>query len=180
MSDSIWCRLRIGGEIKKSLIPGLLKNLKIDTGDTITFEDFTQGDLFKLENEHSGQFTETERFLEKNNISFARNSDGNYEYLAELRIFIPQVVNVAFPLDPSGNVVMPAEKLRQMIDSISAVTFETAAVHINSEKPYVKEFALHLLNGGDQLSYLKVHLDDLVPPEVPTLPPLKIITRSKK
>lgn len=180
MADSIWCRLRIGGEIEKSLIPELLKNLKEDTGDTIEFEDFTQGDLFELDNESIGQFDETEKFLENNNIPFARNSDGNYECLAELRVFIPQVVNAAFPLDPSGNVVMPAERLRQMIDSISAVTFETAALHINSEKPYVKEFALYLLNGGDQLSYLKEHLEDLVPPEVPTLPPLKVITRSKR
>jgi hypothetical protein len=144
MADYIAAEIRIGGQIRQDLVPGLCKAIReecvsLDWGDACFVPD-SAAELINACDERDGvrllclcddqasygQFSILEKFLIEAGICFQRHSGAKYEFDAEITEFRPGLGQVVFASNNNGEFLVPLEKLTRIATAIDKAT-ETAA-----------------------------------------------------
>ncbi len=179
MADYIAAEIRIGGQIRQDLVPGLCKAIReecvsLDWGDACFVPD-SAAELIGGCQDHNGvrllslcddqasygQFETLEKFLIEAGICFQRHSDAKYEFDAEIIEFRPGLGQVAFGSNNNGEFLVPLEKLTCVATAIDKAT-ETAE----------GQTALELLR---RLRHLQHLAHESLPTVVPPLDAFEIV-----
>lgn len=179
--------ITIGGDLKEELIPLLIKSLTKDvfgegTDEVIEFNNYTDDSYFMFEEDYVTTFDYLEEFLKSHEIPFSSETSYDLENHAQgsMRVYLPGVMDQVYNITLDGELYLYATDLMGLKEALRIVTFENAALHINSHIPTVKKYVDHLLKGGDPLDFVKSVMEKEVPSFVPPLPLLNIIKAVKK
>jgi hypothetical protein len=143
MPDCIAAEIRIGGTIRRDLVPGFCKAicdecLSLEWGDA-AFDPNSPGELLEAcqdcdgarhlrlcdDQASYGQFSILEKFLVEAGICYRRHSDAKYEYDAKIVEFRPGLGQVVFASNNNGDFLVPLEKLTLIATAIDKAV-ETA------------------------------------------------------
>lgn len=135
MSDRFPTRIQIGGQVKRGLLPGLIKTINAEglhsawdaPLETITTEE----ELLRCVEESRlqfyddakawGEFAELEFFLAENQIPFDRSHGPHYEISGEIARFRPVMESPACGLcDDSGTILVEIETVREARNQLKA------------------------------------------------------------
>lgn len=130
MSDRFPAEITIGGDIKRSLIEGLIGAICGDGAslgwgeapfepkdEKELLEGFTSFLILKDEEARYGQFDEIEGFCRENGIAYDRHSDGYCEYDPENVSFRPGMDEpVVETTDRQGHVLVNGDDLASLIN----------------------------------------------------------------
>jgi hypothetical protein len=180
MSEPISAEIRIGGQIRQDLVPGLCRAIReeyvsLDWGDArfvpdsaeeliVGCQDRNGVRLLCLHDDQAsyGRFSILEKYLVEAGIGYRRHSDAKYEFDAEIVEFRPGLGQVVFASNNNGEFLVPLEKLTRIATVIDRAT-ETAE----------GQTALELLRRLRNLQHL-VH--ESIPVAVPLLEPFEIVS----
>ncbi len=137
-------------------------------------------EYFEYENEHIGDFQNTRNFLEEHKIPFLQDMGSFDDYQPEMIVFVPGIIYFTYSLSLSGDIIVPSSDIMSLYEAIKTITFQNAAIHINSKNTISQEYAQFLLGGGDPLEFVKQAMNKFTPPPVPELPVLNIIKTKRR
>jgi len=132
MADRFTTGIRIGGKVKRALIPGLIQAInaeqlqqewgkalpEIATEDQLLSHRNEKGALWFCNEEQAwGRFEELEEFLVEKGIQFDREHGPRYETDGELALFRPGMKEPRYCVaDASGALTVAVEKIQKIRD----------------------------------------------------------------
>ena len=176
MSDRMAAEIWIGGKMPRSLleefgVADLCTDWESEPLGEVTEaklqEVLQDGLLHFAEPEASWGEFEIESWLREHNIPFHRQSEGKYEYdpcLVAFRPDLPQPLDCELTQDHSGHTGVVADDLRPTLAQMQELYDDKE--HNAAVDPY------------EQLSLWAMafsQLKELLPPEIPPLPPFEIV-----
>src|SRR5260221_11856170 len=179
MSEPIPTEISIGGQIRADQVPGLCQaiaeeGVSLEWGDAC-FTPETAEELLAARQEHDGvrvlwlcddqanygRLDVLELFLERERITFRHKSDAKYEYDAEIIEYRPEIGQVSYSSDNSGQPLIP----------LKTMTSIAAAVDHATNTPE-GQTALELLR---RLRNIQQLVHEKMPTLVPPLEPFEIV-----
>jgi len=133
MSDRFPTQIEIGGRLKRSLLPGLMKVINEEglqnvwgngiqpiTTEAELLQCVEDKHLYLCDDERSwGEFPDLERFLVENDIAFDRSHSPRYECSGELVRFRPGMeAPISAIYSGSGTILVEVEEVRKIRDML--------------------------------------------------------------
>ncbi len=179
MSEPIPTEISIGGKIRKDQVPGLCQaiaeeGMSLEWGDAGFIPETTEELLAACQDRDGvrvlwlcndqanyGCFDVLEEFLARERISFRHKSDAKYEYDAEIIEYRPQIGQVSYASNNSGEPLI----------QLSTMTLIATAVD-QAENTAEGQTALELLR---RLRNIQQLVHESLPALVPPLEPFEIV-----
>ena len=186
MSNYIGMSIEIGGKIKslavlKALFEAFDEDISELNGPDISDMALASKGLhpqwYGISNYGLADTVRT--FCEENDLSYVHKADADGECDAEICYWLPGMPEaISMKSDQNGNAVINATKIKTVTNFMLEIIkegYKTLPLHINDENDIIRDIAIKGLKDTDKLiDLIRDKLEEMMP-EIPKLPPLKVI-----